>query len=262
MPVARYLPGLRIPERGRAITLQDLALHISGLPRDPPPIARTPEEHFAAFDLPRLQQFLESYQLDRDVGEKFEYSNVGVGLLGLALENALSNDYQDLVRLRITRPLGMEDTSEISSRRMRVHLSEGHNRQLEVVSPHSWSHPYRAAGSLRSTTDDLLKLLGAQLGFRSTELQPALARMLAIRHETGIPGLEAALGWSVATDRGMVIASHSGITAGFTTFIGFEPNLKMGVVVMSNALASVLPDDIGLHLLNPRYKLAEKFSNH
>ena len=84
---------------------------------------------------------------------------------------------------------------------------------------------------------------------------------LAVRHETGIPGLEAALGWSVATDRGSVIDSVSGTTAGFTTFIGFEPNLKLGVVVLSNAWARVSPDDIGLHLLNPRYTLAERFDS-
>ena len=260
-PVARYLPGLRIPERGRAMTLQDLALHISGLPRDPPPIARTPAEHFAAYDLPQLRRFLETYTLDRGVGEKFEYSNLGVGLLGLALEGALGKEYQDLIRERITGPLGMEDTSEIPSRRMRAHLSEGHDGDLDRVPPSSWSHPYRAAGSLRSTASDLLKFLGAQLGLRSTALQPAFARLLAVRHETGTAGLEAALGWSVATDRGLVIDSLSGTTAGFTTFIGFEPNLKLGIVVLSNALASVSPDDIGLHLLNPRYKLVERFSN-
>jgi CubicO group peptidase (beta-lactamase class C family) len=80
--------------------------------------------------------------LDRGVGEKFEYSNLGVGLLGLALEGALGKEYQDLIRERITGPLGMEDTSEIFSRRMRAHLSEGHDGDLDRVPPSSWSHPH------------------------------------------------------------------------------------------------------------------------
>jgi serine-type D-Ala-D-Ala carboxypeptidase/endopeptidase len=259
-PVAQYLSDLHIPERGRAITLEDLAEHISGLPRDPAPIARTAAEHFANFNMDLLRRFLDSYTMPHDVGAHFEYSNIGFGILGLALQRGLGDNFEDLVRKRITGPLRMHDTGVSLTRHMSAHLSPGHDSTLAPVPATVWSEPYLAAGSMRSTANDLLRLLAAELGYRQTALAPAFAQMLAAHHvETGFPGLEAAIGWSIATGRGSEIVTHSGITAGFTSFIAYEPGRRVGVVVLSNTFGRVPPDDIGLHIINPRYPLADKF---
>ena len=84
-PAAKYLPEtVRMPERnGKSITLHDLATHSSGLPRLPsnlkPKDLRNP---YADYSVDDLYQFLSGYQLPRDPGSQFEYSNVGAGLLG------------------------------------------------------------------------------------------------------------------------------------------------------------------------------------
>lgn len=53
---------------------------------------------------------LSGYQLTRDIGSQFEYSNVGVGLLGHALSRRAGTDYETLVTSRICKPLEMEST--------------------------------------------------------------------------------------------------------------------------------------------------------
>src|ERR1035441_3482541 len=87
-PVAKYLPaGVKMPQRdGKQITLIDLATHTSGLPRMPSNFApKDPRSPYADYTVASLFQFLSSYELKRDIGSQFEYSNMGVGLLGQAL---------------------------------------------------------------------------------------------------------------------------------------------------------------------------------
>ena len=87
-PVSKYLPpNVKMPERGgKKITLVDLATHTSALPRMPanfhPKDASNP---YADFTVAQLYEFLASVELTRDVGSKYEYSNLGGGLLGHVL---------------------------------------------------------------------------------------------------------------------------------------------------------------------------------
>lgn len=88
-PVDPYLPsGFRTPQRnGRAITLADLATHTSGLPYFPfsPITTPNPLKALARFTESDLRSWLANLVLSRDPGAAWEYSNVGYGLLGLAL---------------------------------------------------------------------------------------------------------------------------------------------------------------------------------
>ena len=59
----------------------------------------------------QLYEFLSGYTLPRDPGDKFEYSNLGAGLLGHALARRAGTDYETLVRRRITAKLGMTNTA-------------------------------------------------------------------------------------------------------------------------------------------------------
>src|SRR5204863_1260938 len=86
-PVAKYLPeSVKVPARdGKQITLLNLAIHTAGLPRDPSNLTPTrglPENAFADYTVEKLYAFLSSFALDREPGSKFEYSNVGMALLG------------------------------------------------------------------------------------------------------------------------------------------------------------------------------------
>src|SRR5580658_7632495 len=95
------------------ITLLDLASHTSGLPRDPDNLTPTrglPENAFADYTVERMYQFLGSYVLSRDPGERVEYSNVGLALLGHALARKADINYESMVIEHICQPLKMDST--------------------------------------------------------------------------------------------------------------------------------------------------------
>ncbi len=255
--VAKYLPTpVKMPERGgRSITLQDLSTHTSGLPRLP--INMTPQDAanpYADYSVEQLYQFLSGYQLTRDIGAQYEYSNLGGGLLGHVLARRAGMDYEALVRSRITGPLGMSSTSISLSPAMAARFAVGHSPTLQPVA--NWDLPTLAgAGALRSSTNDLLMFLAATLGYSNTPLGPAMAAMTSVRRPTGVPELEVALGWHIFTANGKEIVWHNGGTAGYRTFMGYDPKARVGVVVLSNAGTLAGPDDIGRHLLDPQSPL-------
>ena len=63
-----------------------------------------PLNPYADYTVAQMFDFLGRYQLPRDVGAAFEYSNLGVGLLGHALARRAGKSYEALVRERILNP--------------------------------------------------------------------------------------------------------------------------------------------------------------
>ena len=108
----------------------------------------------------QLYEFLSTYQLSRDIGSRYEYSNVGVALLGLALTRRAGTDYEALVQARITGPLGMNSTRITLSPEMKTRLAMGHGYyRMTPVSNWKMAASYASAGALRSTANDLLTFL-------------------------------------------------------------------------------------------------------
>jgi len=107
-PVAKFLPdGVRVPGRnGRRITLLDLTTQSSGLPRMPDNLRpKDPTNPYADYTPEQMFEFLGRYELTRDIGAQYEYSNLGVGLLGQALARRAGTSYEALVKERILDPL-------------------------------------------------------------------------------------------------------------------------------------------------------------
>ena len=263
-PVSKYLPeGVKMPERGgRQITLQDLATHTSGLPRLPSNLPqKDPANPYVDYSVEQLYQFLSTYQLTRDIGSQYEYSNLGGGLLGFVLARRAGVDYETLVRTRICEPLGMKSTSITLSADLKSRFAVGHDQALATAS--YWDLPTLAgAGALRSTANDLLAFLAANLGYTKSPLAPAMAAMLAVRRPTGVSGLEITLGWHVLTKDGRETIWHNGGTGGFRTFIAFDPKSRVGVVALSNTSTAAGVDDIGRHLLDASFPLAQPPKEH
>ena len=263
-PVAKYLPAaVKMPERnGRQITLEDLATHTSGLPRLPSNLSpKDAANPYADYSVEQLYHFLSGYQLTRDIGSEYEYSNLGGGLLGHALARRAGMDYEKLVRSRICQPLGMRSTSITLSDDMKTRFAVAHDGTMKKVA--YWDLPTLAgAGALRSTANDMLTFVAANLGYVKSPLAPAMTAMLAVHRPTGVPGLEVGLAWHILTRDGREIIWHNGGTGGFRSFIGFEPKAGMGVVVLSNAETPAGIDDIGQHLLNANAPLWQPPTEH
>ena len=124
------------------------------------PMPRTPRK--------RLDQFLASHELIRTPGDSFEYSNVGVGLLGHALVlRAGAGGYESLIRARILDPLRMDNTVIAIPSRLAGNVAAGHDDSLEPTS--DWTFDVLAGtGALRSTLPDLLRFVDAVCDQRSS----------------------------------------------------------------------------------------------
>ena len=256
-PVDKYLPeGTKVPERGgRHITLQDLAMHASGLPRMPTNFApRNPANPYADYGLEALTQFLSSYRLTRDIGSQYEYSNVGAGLLGTVLARRAGVDLETLVRSRITGPLGMKSTRLELSSDMAARLATGHNGALEAVP--SWDFPARTsafagAGGLRSTARDMIIFVAANAGITTSPPATAMSATVATRRPAGRPGVEVALGWHITTTpSGKESSGTTEVRAAIARSSATIWKAGLGVVAVSNTNTPTGVDDIGMHLLD------------
>lgn len=254
-PVQRLLgEDVTVPTRnGTEITLEHLSSHSSGLPRLPdnmtPANAANP---YADYTVAQLYEFLSSYELERDIGAEVEYSNLATGLLGHALAVRQETDYEALVSERLLEPLGMSDTSTTLSESLQERLAIGHSVQLRPVA--NWDLPTLAgAGALRSTVNDMLTFVEANLGLHESPLQVAMAETHAPRRDFPGPNMQIGLGWVIRGGHGRELHWHNGGTGGYRSFLGFDLESKTGVVVLSNSGDSV--DDLGFHLLDSRYPL-------
>lgn len=251
-PVVKYLPpGVHVPERGgKQITLIDLATHTSGLPFMPTNFesANPNADPVVDYTEGQLYAFLAGYQLPRDIGSQFEYSNLGAALLGVALSHRAGLDYEALVRRDILAPLHMDSTVGALRPELAVRMAAGHNEGLEPVSNEDmYRSPFAGAGGLRSDANDLLIFLGAELGYTPTPLAIAMREQWRPRRPTDIPDTEVSLAWHVRETATGEVVWHSGGTDGFGAFVGFDPRTRIGVVVLTNTARG--GNDIGFHLL-------------
>jgi len=250
-PVAKYLPaGVHVPERGgKEITLIDLSTHTSGLPRLPTNMKPANLDNpYADYTEGQFYQFLAGYALPRDIGSKYEYSNLGAGLLGNALSHRAGLGYEALVRRDVLAPLHMDSTTVTLSPALAARMATGHNGALDPVP--NWDIPAMAgAGALRSDADDLLTFLAAELGYTRTPLASAMNAQWQPRRPTGQPDTEVSLAWHIRKTAAGEVVWHNGGTGGFRTFMGFDPKARFGVVVLTNASTASGGDDIGFHLL-------------
>lgn len=238
-PVTKFLPpAVSVPKYGENdITLHHLACQDSGLPFDADNLGEGYWlTSFNAYTAADMYEFLGGYQLPFEPGERFRYSNLGMSLLGHALERRTGQDYESLVVQRICEPLKLEDTRITLSDEQKQRLARGHNAnghadyyQLQVMQP---------AGSLCSTANDMLKYLSAQLGLTESALTPLLVQSQKVQHprapgnvgNTAMPWLDS----NVYLPAGSQFLGHGGGTAGFATFIGFDLQRRRGVAVLSS----------------------------
>lgn len=252
-PAEAYLPDtVNVPSRnGKKITLEHLATHTSALARMPsnfhPADFRNP---YADYSVEDLYEFISGYTLRRDIGEKYEYSNLGMGLLGYILGLKAGMDYEQLIRKRICEVLGMDSTVISLPEELKERLAKGHNKAGEVP---NWDIPTLAgAGAIRSTAYDMLTFLSANMGIKASKLSAAMEMSRKAYVNAG-KSLKVGLGWHISDNGKTQIIWHNGGTGGYRTFCGFIKDKKIGVVVLSNM--NISADDIGFHLLDSSYEL-------
>ncbi len=253
-PVSELMPGMKFPALdGKVITLGNLATQHSGLPRLPANLRPADGTNpYADYHAPQLKEFLEGLSLSRAPGGRYEYSNLGYGLLGLALARRADTTYGKLMVDRVLTPLGMQDTGVHLQGEHGKRIAAGHDQTGKVTG--NWDFDVLAgAGALKSSGADMLRYLKANMGLTETALLPAMQMAHKPRAKVGA-GTDIGFGWMTHTAGARKVIWHNGMTGGYASFIGFTDDGAQGVVILTNTAKSV--DDLGFAALLPDAKLA------
>jgi CubicO group peptidase (beta-lactamase class C family) len=242
-------PGVPLVDAaGDPIRWIDLATHRSGLPRLPANMApSTPADPYNEYREADLLAFLKGFKPTVARGVRFEYSNLGFGLMGYALGRAAGSNYPQLLAGRVLQPLGLTDAYLALPGRRFDRLATGHDAQRRPVE-HWHLDVLAGAGALAMSGATLGRYAQAAIGVIDSPLHEAFA--LAEREHAG--GQSAinpiGLAWNLAGLNGRRVLNHDGGTAGFSSSLWLDPTRRRATAVLANAAVEV--NDLALHLLD------------
>jgi len=138
----------------------------------------------------------------------------------------------------------MGDTAQHLTPDQQRRLAPGHRGGIRVS---NWDFDALAGcGAVRSTVNDLLKLVAAQADPAASPFKDTLtfAEQRRKTYNGGTRGI--GLGWEIAGDRSTLW--HNGQTGGYSSTVFVNAGLKKGVVVLANAAESAV-DELGEKLI-------------
>ena len=230
-------------QAGGDITLKQLANHTSGLPRLPSNVNEVigfnQNDPYAVYTYENLKSFLENHVvLNSPSGTKYEYSNIGTGMLGSILAKKRNMSYEELVKITILDPLNMTSTTTLLDNVDTSLLIEPRDNNGVVSQYWSFSEYLTAAGSLKSTVTDMAKFI--RKNFENDPLYNLPQQKTFQKEDNEFIGL----GWLITEDEDYRVLSHDGNTGGFASILVLDKNKKTGVIVLSNIEAyhpSIVP---------------------
>ena len=241
-PLKSYLPQFSVRTRfsdSGPITPRTIMTHHSGLPSSIAKGMWTSEPSAKLLD--RLKDEYTAYPTNYVLA----YSNTGVALLGLMIEQVSNTDFCEYVDQSILSPIGMQQSSFKRSAVVERLLSKGYRngKEMEQV-------PLRdiSAGSMYSNVNDLSRFMqmvfaGGNVGGHQILNRETIEEMLRPQNQDA--SLESSnpigLGWflqrSILSEGNgeIIVASHGGGTPLFRTSLAIMPEKKLGVVVLTNS---------------------------
>jgi len=249
-----------IPDK---VTIQDLLTHTSGL-RNSPLINRL--AFTGEIDQSELDHvFAEGTTYNDANYGKYNYTNLGYNIYGLALHYQLHKKWQDLLQERIFTPAGLKHTT--------AYVSTARAKKFKIVAPYVISSDGSEAGTMVRSglekTDDNMQSAGgifmsiSDLGrwlnlnmnggkLDGKQIVPAdIIRKVqtgytkSTRNEPPFSGDgEYGLGWQIGKYRNDKVVYHHGGYPGYRTHVSFMPERKIavGVMVNNDALGGRLAD--------------------
>ncbi len=236
-PVAKYVTELQRGGDIRRVTLGQLASHTSGLPRVP---QQYEHWHRGNYTWPDFVRFLNSWKAgpNHEPGRQYLYSNAAMVLLRVALERRFNTRFAALMHERITVPLGMTSTALPLPRDLLGRAVQGYGqmgkpigRPGEELGTFKWP----GAGQIYSSSRDMATFLAANMGelpnHRPMENAMALAQQPVFIVN---PHFKQGLAWQVVSAGNLTIIDKNGGLNNTSTYIGFAPQRKLGVVILVN----------------------------
>lgn len=171
----------------------------------------------------------------------FFYSNLGIGLVSLTLEDHLgATSFDELLKINFSRSLGMDDTGSNTPSFIENTTSrkaQGYRADTSSLEPLPFSDMGFMAGSgeIITTANNMNRLLEHLVGLRKSHLKDAIG--LAIKPLNSVKP-DQTIGYAIDIKKeqtGTTFYSKDGATRSSQSYVIWRNDLKIGVVVMSNS---------------------------
>jgi CubicO group peptidase (beta-lactamase class C family) len=235
-PISETLP-FKLKESGKndtVITYMTLANHTSGFPRDPENnlFNKYPDNPYAKYNIDELKDYLQNFMsLNSTSGKVYEYSNLGIGLLGYLLELKTGKTYESLLQDRIFLKYKMLSSSTDRTK-IKNKIIKGQDSIGKII-PYWDFGSMAAAGGILSNAADLSKFVSANFSndsvFSFQRKQTFSSKNASI-----------ALGWHIIRFGEAPFPHwhiHGGGTGGYRSEIFMDANNKIAVIILSNVSA-------------------------
>jgi CubicO group peptidase (beta-lactamase class C family) len=202
------------------------------------------EDPYRDYSKPYLFAYLKTCKLNSEPGKQYAYSNLAVGLLGTILEQVSGKSYEQMVEQIICQPLGLKGTAQNLSPVLSQRFVKVYNESGKETSP--WHFDALAScGTLKSTVNNLLTYAKANMEPGNTKLSKAFQLTHQVTYTQ--KDLKLGLAWHIIVINNVEYYFHNGGTYGCSSFLVFNPEKKLAVVVLSNCGASV--DELGADIV-------------
>jgi CubicO group peptidase (beta-lactamase class C family) len=237
-PIGHYVKGLS-PKLSQ-VTSQQLLSHTAGLKDEP--------DEYGTHDESALAEYVRSWKDDYCLLEPqqcFSYSNSGIALAGLVLQEVGGKPYAEQMNERLFTPLQMSRTTFRPTMAMTYPLAMGHRSQRGeppvVVRPLADDTRLWPAGNLFTNLDDFSRFVIAFLNEGKIAgrqvLPPSLiAQMTAPRVEVPVfvPATHYGYCLFMNRQRGVNRVWHDGSMPGFFASMMMVPQQRFAVIMLTN----------------------------
>lgn len=231
--IRMYLDGdfPNLEYNGKPIQLVHLSNHTSRLLSQPKIVGtrKDPIDPSQLFSEKILSDILHNIKIDTIPGHKIEYSNFAVSLLGYILEKVNNLTYEELLNKYIFVPTKMTHSKISFSTNDFLKYAQGYTLGGDTTG--YWRNKLaEPAGGIRATSKDMLLYISAQL-----EAKKGSPYWLSHQLTAGTNLRGKGLNWGISTTKkGYLLLSHDGGTSGFSSLCLIYPELKSGIILLTN----------------------------
>ncbi|MBS1504511.1 MAG: beta-lactamase family protein, partial [Bacteroidetes bacterium] len=188
------------------------------------------------YDKQNLFEYLKACKLVTRPGEQYAYSNLGVGILGMILAQVSGKTFEQMVEQVICHPLGMQSTVQTVTPALQKRFAKVYNEDGQETLPWHFS-VLASCGALHATVNNMLTYARANM----TPAPTAVSKALQLTHQVTYTqkDLKLGLGWHIIIINNVQYYFHDGGTYGSSSFLVFNPQKKLAVIVLSNCGVSV-----------------------
>jgi CubicO group peptidase (beta-lactamase class C family) len=257
-PLIKYLPNYKpkYPTNCGPTTLRQLATHTAGLHVDAAQgfwhylsnlqwvVSRGKEKIFWGVTKNDLISTLDKVEIEYTPNMYPNYSNFGFQLLGIALETAAHEPFEKYVKTNILDPLGMNNSdfnlNDEQQKRFAIGFTYLEPDFQRFISPTWEMDILKYSGGLYSTPEDIARFISFQFRDQTEDDKKILSgdglRFMRSQQTLRSPLTDDVygIGWSMYDYEGYQVLSHAGGHWGFASKVSVLPDLKLGVVVMTN----------------------------